>query len=82
MSDKVAKVEDLDAIKSLKRAIWKFAEAANVALGDAEGEMNRAVMWLEGEQRAYWEGQVRKRHDLVERAREAVGRDENRVHKH
>ena len=72
MSDKVAKVEDLDAIKSLKRAIWKFAEAANVALGDAEGEMNRAVMWLEGEQRAYWEGQVRKRHDLVERAREAV----------
>ena len=72
MSDKVAKVEDLDAIKSLKRAIWKFAEAANVALGDAESEMNRAVMWLEGEQRAYWEGQVRKRHALVERAKEAV----------
>ena len=72
MSDKVAKVEDLDAIKSLKRAIWKFTEAANVALGDAESEMNRAVMWLEGEQRAYWEGQVRKRHALVERAKEAV----------
>jgi len=72
MTDRVAKVEDLDAIKSLKRAIWKFAEAANVALGDAESEMNRAVMWLEGEQRAYWEGQVRKRHALVERAKEAV----------
>jgi hypothetical protein len=72
MSDKVAKVEDLDAIKSLKRAIWKFAEAANVALGDAESEMNRALLWLEGEQRSYWEGQVRKRHDLVERAKEAV----------
>ena len=72
MSDKVAKVEDLDAIKAFKRAIAKFAEAANVALGDAEGEMNRALMWLEGEQRAYWEGQVRKRADLVERAKEAV----------
>jgi hypothetical protein len=72
MSDKVAKVEDLDAIKSLKRALWKFAEAANVALGDAEGEMNRALLWLEGEQRAYWEGQVRKRHELVERCKEAV----------
>jgi hypothetical protein len=72
MTERVAKVEDLDAIKAFKRAIWKFAEAANVALGDAEGEMNRALMWLEGEQRAYWEGQVRKRADLVERAKEAV----------
>jgi hypothetical protein len=72
MTDRVARVEDLDAIKAFKRAIWKFAEAANVALGDAEGEMNRALMWLEGEQRAYWEGQVRKRADLVERAKEAV----------
>jgi hypothetical protein len=72
MTEKVAKVDDLDALKALKRAIWKFAEAANVALGDAEGEMTRAIMWLEGEQRAYWEGQVRKRHELVERAKEAV----------
>ena len=72
MTDRVAKVEDLDAIKAFKRAIVKFAEAANVALADAEGEMNRALMWLEGEQRAYWEGQLRKRADLVERAKEAV----------
>jgi hypothetical protein len=72
VTEKIAKVEDLDAIKSLKRALWKFAETANVALSDAEGEMTRALMWLEGEQRAYWEGQLRKRADHVERCKEAV----------
>ena len=72
MSERVAKVEDLDAIKSFKRALVKFAENAGVALADAEGEMNRALMWLEGEQRSYWEGQIRKRAEFVERCKEAV----------
>jgi hypothetical protein len=72
MSEPVARIDDLDVIKSLKAAIWKFAETANVALTDAESEMNRALMWLENEQRAFWEGQLRKRAELVERAKEAV----------
>ena len=72
MSEPVARIDDLDVSKSLKAAIWKFAETANVALTDAESEMNRALMWLENEQRAFWEGQLRKRADLVERAKEAV----------
>lgn len=72
MTEGVAKIEDLDVIKSLKRALWKFAETANVALTDAEGEMSRALMWLETEQRAYWDGQLRKRSDAVERCKEAV----------
>jgi hypothetical protein len=72
MAERIAKIEDLDVIKSMKRAIFKFAETANVALSEAESEMNRALMWLENEQRSYWEGQLRKRHDAVERAKEAV----------
>ncbi len=72
MTDRIAKIDDLDVIKSLKRALIKFAETANVALTDAEGEVNRALMWLENEQRAYWEGQLRKRADHVERCKEAV----------
>jgi hypothetical protein len=72
MSDRVAKVEDLDAIKSLKRALWKFAETASVSLTDAESEMNRALMWLEHEQLQFWQTQLRKRADHVERCKEAV----------
>ena len=67
-----ARVDSTDAIKQFKIALWKFQEAANAALGDAEGEMQRVTLWLENEQHAYWTGQIRKRHDAVEKAKEAV----------
>lgn len=67
-----ARVDSIDAIKQFKIALWKFQEAANAALGDAEGEMQRMMVWLENEQQAYWTGQIRKRHDAVEKAKEAV----------
>ena len=72
MTERIAKVESLDALKSLKRAVWKFSESANLALTDAEGEMTRALMWLETEQLQYWQTQLRKRADHVERCKEAV----------
>ena len=45
---------------------------ARLALGDAESEMNRVLLWLETEQHAYWSGQVRKRTEAVAKAKEAV----------
>ena len=36
-----ARVESIDALESFKRALWKFAEAANVALGDAEADLEK-----------------------------------------
>lgn len=67
-----ARVGSIDAIKSFKIALWKFAEAANTALGDAEGEMTRTLQWVENEQSSYWASELRKRHTLVERCKEAV----------
>ncbi len=72
MANGGAKVESIEALKTLKRAMIKFAEAANVALGDAESEGNRTVMWLQNEQLQYWTGQIRKRQDVVARCEEAV----------
>ena len=60
MSDS-AKIDDIDALKLFRRALHKFAEAANVSLGDAESEMNRVLLWLETEHRSYWEFQMRSR---------------------
>src|SRR4051812_11805673 len=67
-----ARVGSIDALKTLKTAMWKFAESANVALGDAESDMQRTLMWVENEQSAFWASELRKRHTIVERCKEAV----------
>jgi len=67
-----AKVENVEQLKVLRRSLFKFAEAAGVALVDAESEMNRLLMWVQLEQQTYWQGQIRKRTDLVGRCEEAV----------
>jgi len=67
-----ARVESIDALKAFKRALFKFAEGASVALGDAESEVHRAQIWLDTEQKSYWAGQIRTRHEAVARAKEAV----------
>lgn len=67
-----AKVENVEQLKVLRRTLFKFAEAAGVALVDAESEMNRLTMWVQLEQQTYWQGQIKKRTDLVSRCEEAV----------
>lgn len=67
-----ARVESVDAIKSFRVAWLKFAEAANVALTDAEADAVHTLRWLETEQRTYWQNQVRKSSDLVSRCAEAL----------
>lgn len=67
-----ARVDSIDALKAFRVCLVKFAEAASVALADAEGEMLRTQTWLETEARQYWQGQIRKRHEMVEKCKEAV----------
>lgn len=67
-----ARVQSVDALMHFRVALWKFAEAANVALGDAESEVQRTLSWLQGEQQQFWTGQIRKRHEFVNRCKDAV----------
>ena len=67
-----AHVEPIEALKMFRRALIKFIEAAGVALGDAESEMQRRLNWLENEQDSYWQGQIRKRQEEVSKCRDAV----------
>lgn len=67
-----ARVESIESLKLFKQALWKYQENAGIALGDAESEIQRVMMWLEGEQRTYWNSEVRKRQEGVMRAREAL----------
>lgn len=67
-----ARVESIEAIANFKRALFKFAEAANSALTDAEADMTETHRWLETEQRVYWQNNVRKATELVSRCEDAL----------
>lgn len=67
-----ARVDSIDALAAFRTALLKFQESAVVALGDAEGEMHRMQVWVENEQSAWWQTQIRKRQEIVVRAKEAV----------
>jgi hypothetical protein len=67
-----ARVESIDALRAFRAALVKFAEFASTAIGHAESEVDRTLIWLEGEQKAHWEGQVRKRTEWMMRAKLAL----------
>ncbi|MDB5300525.1 MAG: hypothetical protein JWO87_2188 [Phycisphaerales bacterium] len=67
-----AKVQNVDVLKGFRLALHAFAEKANVALGEADSELQRVTTWLEHEQTAYWTAQLRKRHEAVLKAKEAL----------
>jgi hypothetical protein len=67
-----ARIESVDALKAFRVALFKFVEAANTALTDADAEAMDTYRWLEGEQRTYWANNVRKATDLVSRCEEAL----------
>ena len=67
-----ARVDSFETLRAFKVALWKFQDAARIALGDAESDATRTLMWVENEQDAYWQGQIRKAEQTVVRCKEAV----------
>ena len=67
-----ARVDSFQALQDFKASLCKFAEAVRVALDEAEGEIRRTAIWLKQDQHSYWKGQVRKRTELVARAKAAL----------
>jgi hypothetical protein len=71
MPDQV-KVEDFEVFGQFRVALLKFAQAADHSLTNAESDIARTRSWLEGEQRTFWETQLRKRMEAVTKAKDAV----------
>lgn len=67
-----ARIENLEALRSVRIALVKFAEEVMTSLADADAELHRTMNWLETEQIAYWRGQEMHRGQAVAQAREAV----------
>jgi hypothetical protein len=68
----IARVESIAELRAFRVALVKFVDACNVALGDAESDMQRTYSWVERDQISYWNGQLAKRAETVGRAKEAL----------
>jgi uncharacterized protein YbdZ (MbtH family) len=63
---------DPDALAAFRVALIKFQENCTAALGDAESDIQRHIMWLENDQYSYWSTQIRHRQEVLQRANEAL----------
>jgi hypothetical protein len=67
-----AHVDSVDALKHLVIALWKYTEAANQALSEADADVQRTQTWLENDARIYWQGQIKKRTIALNQAKESL----------
>ncbi len=77
MSD-AAKVESIDVLQGLKRALAKLVEELRGAMTEADSEITRTIQWVELDQQKYWKGQIRKRRQQVEEAAATLRRKQLR----
>ncbi|NBC10622.1 MAG: hypothetical protein GVY24_02675 [Planctomycetes bacterium] len=66
---KRASVTDIEQLGRFRARLIKFADELRVALGDADGEIQRTLNWLDGEAPAHWQRVIRKLHEQVEQAK-------------
>jgi hypothetical protein len=67
-----ARVQSTDALKDLRVSLIKFADAVRSAMIDADSEIQRTSHWLQTEQRAHWQRQLRRLHERVEQCKAAL----------
>ncbi len=67
-----AHVTSVDAIKSFKSQLIVYLSKARPTLEEISAEILRLRLWLQDEQRAHWEGEIRRRARKLEDAQQAV----------
>jgi len=67
-----AQVRSVDALDSFRASLVVYLSQARPALEEVAAEVVRTRVWLETEQRTYWENQVRRRRKELEQAQAAL----------
>jgi len=67
-----AQVRSVDALDSFRASLVVYLSQARPALEEVTAEVVRTRVWLETEQRTYWENQVRRRRKELEQAQQAL----------
>jgi hypothetical protein len=69
MSSEGADVRSIDAIDRFRVSVVEFIDAGRVSISEADSDLDRNIIWLEREQAPHWIRQIRKRQELVTRAK-------------
>jgi hypothetical protein len=67
-----AKITDVEAIELFRAALILFASHARPALEEISGEIVRTRLWLQNDQRYFWENQKRAREKKMEQAQQEL----------
>jgi hypothetical protein len=67
-----ANVQSIELLKDFRVALALFGEDMLSALGAAESELRRTLQWLQQEQPAYWQDQIKRRQERLAQARAEV----------
>lgn len=67
-------VSSIDVLRSVREGLILFADDGRNALGTMEMEIRRCVDWLSNDQRLYWQAEVKRRDDLLGRAKAELHR--------
>ena len=74
MSPERADVRSIDAIAHFRADLIEFIDAGRSILGEAESDIEKTIIWLERERVNHWTFQLRKRNELVSRAKSELFR--------
>ena len=67
-----AKITDVEAIELFRGALILFASQARPALEEISSEIVRTRLWLQNDQRYFWENQKRAREKKMEQAQQEL----------
>jgi hypothetical protein len=69
-----ARVISLDVLREFKGALQEFAEQAGLALSEATSDVQRTIWWLQHDQLAHWQRELKKRNEKLAQARSDLHR--------
>lgn len=67
-----AKITSVEAIELFRAALIVFTSQARPALEEISGEGTRTRVWLEHDQRRFWQNELRQRNKKLEQARQEL----------
>ncbi|MBC01682.1 MAG: hypothetical protein CMJ34_00050 [Phycisphaerae bacterium] len=74
MSNERADVRSIEVIDAFRATLAGFVDAGRAALLEAESDLEKTILWLDRDRIGHWNRQIRKRQELLTRARSELYR--------
>ena len=74
MSNERADVRSIEVIDAFRATLAGFVDAGRAALIEAESDLEKTILWLDRDRIGHWNRQIRKRQELLTRAKSELYR--------